>query len=117
MLNNFLHYFLYSSVVLVYGIGIDRAVELCEKPGHLLLRGVKILITVCSTVVLSYLLTTALFVPAGLMELYPFVVVLIYIGISVFIEALIRITARVRTSDFGLSLMYAFLALSESVSL
>lgn len=116
-LSNLACYLIYSSVVMVYGIGLNRAVVISRSPSHLILSAIKILITVTCTSVLSYLLVTFLLLPADLAELYPFVAVLIYTTLSVFIEAIIRITAKVSTSEFGISILFVFLALAESCSL
>lgn len=117
MLNNILYYMVYTSSVLIYGIGINRAVIYCDKMEHLLLKSFKLILTVETTSVLSYLVMTKLLLPANVTEMYPFIAVLIYVAIAVFIEAIIRITARTSTAEFGISFMYVLLALNESISL
>ena len=117
MLSNILYYIIYTSSVLIYGIGINRAVVYSENPDHLLIKGIKLVLTVEATSVLSFLVTRSLLIPANVTEMYPFVAVLIYTAIAVFIEAIIRITARISTAEFGISFMYVILALNESTTI
>jgi len=116
MISNLFYYILYTSAVLIYGIGINRATVVCEKPEHIVLFAVKMLISVCSASVLTYLLIVNLFVPVHLAEIYPFIAVLIFSAISVFIESLVRITAKTSTAEFALSLLSVLISVNESTS-
>ena len=116
MINTILYYVFFSSVVLVYGIGIQRSVTLSKKKHDLLLKAVKMLICVSSTSALSYMLVYWLLVPLDLAELYPFVVILFFLAISVFIEAIIRITAKISAVESGVAIIFIFIALTESTS-
>ena len=117
MISDFFYYALYTSAILVYGLGINRATVISEKPQHAFLFFVKMVLTVCISSVLTYLVDTALLQPAHLAELYPFAGVLIFILITVFIESLIRITAKVSVADFGVSLLCILLSVNECTSL
>lgn len=117
MIAIFFYYVFYASAVFIYGAGIDRAVSLVDKRRHLALKASKMIICTSSTSALSYLFVNGLLVPADLGELYPFAVVLIFSAISVFTEAIIRITAKVNAAEFGVTLLFIFIALSESASL
>lgn len=108
---------IYSSAVLVYGIGINRATVVCEKSDHLVVFFVKMLITVSSSAALVYVTVEHLLLPADLTELYPFATVLIFSAISVLIEAIIRITARTSAAEFAVSLLCIILAVNESTSI
>ena len=116
MINTIFYYVFFSSVVLVYGIGIQRSVTLSKKKHDLLLKAVKMLICVSSTSALSYMLVYWLLVPLNLAELYPFVVILFFLAISVFIEAIIRITAKISAVESGVAIIFIFIALTESTS-
>ncbi|MCR5606130.1 MAG: hypothetical protein K6F69_04860 [Treponema sp.] len=117
MINNMLYYILYTSAVLFYGIGLNRAAVLCQNMKGHVLKAVKSLITVTSSSVLTYLLCDVLLVPYGLSEVYPFVAALIFISISVFCESLIRITARVSAAEFSISLLSILLSVNEGCNL
>lgn len=114
---SFFYYVFYASVVFIYGVGIDRAVSLSVKRRHLALKASKMIICTSSTSALSYLFVNGLLVSADLGELYPFAVILIFSAISVFTEAIIRITAKISAAEFGITLLFIFIALSESSSL
>ena len=117
MFSIFFYYISYASIVLVYGIGIERAVFLSGNKNPLWLKAIKMLITASSVSALSYLFANSLLVPADLAELYPFAVILIFIPVSVFIEAIIRITTKISAVEFSISLLFIFVGLTESVSL
>ena len=117
MLSTFFYYFIYTSVILVYGIGINKATILSEKPSEIFVEGLKMFLSVVSSAVLTYLITVSLLHRLGLMELYPFVSVLIYIIISIFIETFVRITANRNASNFGVPVLCIILAVGESSTL
>ncbi|MCH5290944.1 MAG: hypothetical protein J1D88_04170 [Treponema sp.] len=117
MLNNMAYYCLYTSVVLVYGIGINRATVLCVNSRHLVLYAIKMLLSVSATATLVYLIAVHLLIPVRLLELFPFVAVLIFAVIAMFIESIVRITARTNASEFGVSMLCILLSVNESTSL
>ena len=117
MMADFLYYALYTSAVLVYGIGINKATVLCEKPRNVILYLIKMIITVVTSSVLSYLATVYLLVPVHCTEIFPFACVLIFSVISVFVEALVRITAKTSAAEFAVSMLCVILAVNESSSL
>lgn len=116
MISTMLYYIFFSSVVLVYGIGVERSITLSKKSHDIMLKALKMMICVSSTSSLSYLITNGILVPSDLAELYPFVVVLFFLAISVFVEAIIRITSRISAVESGIALMFTFVGLSESTS-
>ncbi len=117
MLRDFFFYALYSSAVLVYGIGLNRAVLMSKKPRFLIWDCIKMLIAVSSSVSLSYIIVSKCLCNVGLAELYPFVAVLIFSAISVFIEAIVRITAKISMAEYTVSMLSILLSLNESLSL
>lgn len=114
MIATFFYYIFFSSVLLIYGIGIERSVTLSKKKHDILIKAVKMLICVSSTSALSYLIVNGVLIPADLGELYPFIVILFFLAISVFIEAIIRITIKISAVESGISLMFIFIGLTES---
>jgi Na+-translocating ferredoxin:NAD+ oxidoreductase RnfA subunit len=117
MMGLFFYYAFFSSVVFVYGIGLDRASLLSKKRRNLGLKIAKMILCVSSTSALSYLFVNGLLVPADLGELFPFAAVLIFAVISVFVEAIIRITTKISGAEFGASILFILLSLAESSSL
>ena len=117
MVSNLLYYVLYASAVVVYGIGLERESSLSRTPRYLVLDGLKMLITVSATSTLSYLVISRLLVPHGLAELFPFICVLVFAMISVFVESIIRITARISMAEYTVSILCVLLGVNESVSL
>lgn len=117
MLSVLFYYISYASIVLVYGIGMERAVFLSGNKGPLFIKAMKMLITASSVSALSYLFVNLLLVPNELSELYPFAVLLIFIPVSVFIEAIVRITTKTSAVEFSISILFIFIGLTESASL
>lgn len=117
MISDIMYYFMYTSAVLIYGIGINRTTVVCQKPENILLYFVKMLITVSTSTALVFLLTKSLLVPVGICELYPFITVLVFSAISVFIESLIRITSKTTAAEFAVSLLCVLLAVNEGSSI
>jgi len=117
MISSFFYYVLYSSAILVYGIGINKANMLTETTSTVLIEGLKMILSVVGTATLTYLISYSLLLPVNLMELYPFVAVLIFAFISIIIESFVRITAKKNTAGYGVSVLCVLLAVSESTSL
>ena len=116
MIGSLFYYIFYSSVVLIYGIGIERSFFLSKKKHDIFIKMTKMILCVSSTSALSYLIVNWLLVPSDLAELYPFVVILLFLAISVFIEAIIRITARISAVESGIAIMFVLIGLTESNS-
>lgn len=117
MISTILYYIMYSSAVLIYGIGIERTAVLCRKKNNLFLVFIKMLISVVSTAVISFWFVNGILVPAGLHELFPLFVLLLFLALSVFTEAIIRITAKISACEFGISVVFIFLGLTEATSI
>ncbi len=117
ILYNFFYYLICASAVLFYGIGINRAVLLSRKPKHLVADCIKMLITVESSATLSYLILSKALVKADLAELAPFVAVMIFSVISVFVEATVRIITRKSMAEYTVSILCIILSLMESFTL
>ena len=116
-INDIFYYLFYSSVILIYGIGINRATLLCENPENMFLKFIKMLISVCGTAVITYIIVSKILIKRNLAELFPLVAIFVYSCISIFLEALIRLTAKKNTADFAVSFLITLLAVNESNSL
>lgn len=117
MLENILNYLFFTSVVLIYGVGIEKTVLPKIKFSEHILKSIKLLLSVCSCCALSYIFCYRLLFKFNLFELAPFVTVIIFCVFSIFIELIFRITAKFSAADFGLSFIIILIALTESFSL
>lgn len=117
MLFTFFHYFIFSSSVLLYGIGFNSVTILSDKIRLLRLSLIKALLTILLTTISSWAVCYTFLIPLNICELYPFVVILIFLGISIFFETIIRITTDDSAADFNLTLLIIILAMNESLSM
>lgn len=117
MLSSFFYYAFYASAVLIYGVGFERSISLSQEKRGAKLKAVKMFICVSSSSALSHLFVSGFLVPADLAELYPFATFLIFVSISLFVESIIRITAKTNASEFSVALLSVFIGLTESSSI
>lgn len=111
MISTILHYVIFCSSVLICGVGLCRSVT---GNGTSPIMVGKCAIVVFCSVCLSYVIVRYLLVPAQLISLMPLVVLLVYIVCSVFVEALVRITAEISTAEFSIGYLTVLLTLFES---
>ena len=112
MIYTIIYYAFFSSAVLFYGIGLNRS-TLIPSSSEVLGTLFKMLASILATTVLSWLFIQNILIPLGLAELYPLVSLLIFLGITIFFETLIRITAKTVTAEFHISYLIVLLALNE----
>ena len=117
MLSDILYYFVYASAVLLYGVGLDRVVVLSPKPSHGVLACLKMLLSVSASSAISYLINCYLLVPVHLTDLAPFFAVLVFVLIAVFIEIIIRISAKNSVAECCVSFLCVLLGLTEGSSI
>lgn len=111
MISTILHYMIFASSVLICGVGLCRAVTDTKTS---LIRLVKCAIVVFCCVCLSYVIVKHMLCPANLVSLTGFVALLVFIVCSVFVEALVRITAEISTAEFSVGYLTVLLTLFES---
>lgn len=111
-----LYYTLFASSVLIYGVGINRIVEVGITKISSILYYVKAIITILSTSMLTWLISNFILLPLGLVELFPLIAFLIFILINTFIEALIRLTTGKSSTEFIVSFLIILLSVYESVT-
>lgn len=112
-----LYYSLFSSVVLIYGVGLNKIAEIGIAKFKETIFYVKCAIAIISSAVISWLITCYLLVPLKITELYPLVCFIVYAAISTFLGGIIRLTTGRTTSEFAVSYLVILLAISESSSL
>lgn len=112
-----LYYTIFSSAVLIYGVGLSRFVELPVTKFRSFLFYLKAMVSIIATSLLSWIVTKNIFMPLGILELFPFIAFLIFIGLNAFLEALIRITTGTSTVEFSVSFIIIILSIIESTSI
>ena len=116
MIYTVFYYTFFSSAVLFYGIGMNRC-TLIPSFTRTLSTLFKMLASIIATTVLSWFFIQKILVPLNFAELYPFVALLIFLGITIFFETIIRITSKIVTAEFNISYLIVILALNESTSI
>ena len=115
--HTFLYYSLFSSVVLLYGIGLNKIAEIgivkFQKP----IFYIKSSLSIVSSAVISWLITYYLLVPLTITELYPLVCFIVLACISTFLGGIIRLTTGNSTAEFAVSYLLVLLSIAESSSL
>lgn len=114
MIHNIFYYFIFTSAVLIYGIGINRATIICENPKNIFIYFFKMIITVCPSSVLTFIFVSKVLIPVNLVEMFPLIAILIFALISIFIEIIIRITAKTDAAELSVSFLFLLLAVNES---
>lgn len=112
-----LFYTLLSSSVFVYGIGLTRLTFYSQSPRLYFIKLFKLLCTVAAASSLSYFFSVNLLCKNNLQELFPFITLLIFITVSVFIEIILRLCTRTSTAEFAISFLSVLLAMAESNSM
>ena len=116
-LDTFLYYSLFTSVVLIYGIGLNKIAEIGIVKFKETFFYVKCAVTIVSSAVISWLITHYLLVPLKITELYPLICFIVYACISTFLGGIIRLTTGQITSEFSVSYLIILLSIAESSSL
>lgn len=117
MLFTVLYYIFFASAVALYGVGLNSATIICDSYNKISALLVKTLLTILSSSCLSWLFVNFVLIPLDLTELYPFFSLMIFLIISFFFEALMRIVTKQVTSDFSFSFMILLLAINESLNI
>lgn len=116
MLSNLFYYVFFSSAILVYGIGMHKAIMKSRKPKNMAMEFCKFMITVVLSSLLVYLITVQL-VKINFGELCPFIAVLVVSLINVFLEMVVKISSRTSILDSAVELMCVVIGVMESVSI
>lgn len=117
LLNSFVFYILFCSSVLIYGIGFNRESVMCDYPKPVLFTAIKSYACVIISFLICYSLNKSLLIPLGIVEIYPFIALLIYVIITVFFELLIQITTKKSAAEFAISFLTVLLSLNEGITI
>lgn len=112
-----LYYSLISSVVLIYGIGLNKIAEIGIVKFKEVIFYIKCAISIISSSVISWLITYYLLVPLKITELYSLICFIVYACISTFLGSIIRLTTGRTTAEFAVSYLVILLSIAESSSL
>lgn len=116
-IDTFLYYTLFASAVVIYGIGINTVAEIGIYKMNQVTYFFKVIVSIFSSAVLTWIVTTTILTPLKLIELYPLVAFLIFICLNAFLEGLIRLTTGISSSEFIVSYLVVLLSISESTSI
>ncbi len=117
MISNFFYYVFFASAVFIYGIGVNRSLTISEHPRKFFKGCIKLIISVSASTALTYLVLSKILMRASLTEVYPFVAVLIFSSISIFIESVVRITSKNSMSEYAVAVLSVLLGINESISI
>ena len=116
-ISTFLYYICFASIVLIYGIGLNKTSEIEDFLNKRILYVIKIIVSIFISSVLSWIVTSTILEPLHLSEIYPIICFLIFICINIFMESLIRLTSKSSTTEFIFSYLTVVLSVSESSSI
>ena len=108
----FLYYSLFSSIVLIYGIGLNKIAEIGIVKFKEPIFYIKCSISIVSSSVISWLITYYLLVPLTITELYPLVCFIVFACISTFLGGITRLTTGNSTSEFAVSYLLIIIPFS-----
>ncbi len=117
MISTFLFYTIFSSVILIYGVGLNTATIVCDSFKSLALPVVKVVSAILGSSAVSWAAVKYILVPLGITAIYPLVAILVFFSISVFLEVLIRIVTGRVASEYNFSFLIVILSLNESVGI
>lgn len=115
-INTILYYTFFSSAVIFYGIGLSRLGESGIVKFPPVLFFVKMIITVFASAALSWVISNKLLLKLNILEMYPIIIFLILIVLNTFLECFVRLVSNKTTTEFLISYMIVFLAVTESVT-
>lgn len=113
----FLHYTIFASVVLLYGVGLNKVSEIGTVKFKEVIFYIKCALSILSSAVVSWLLINYLLVPLKITELYPLVCFIVFACISSFLGAIINLTTGQSTAEFSICYLIILLSIAESSSL
>lgn len=116
LLNTFLYYVCFASVVLIHGVGTNKVIDLNLLKLRNVTYCIKIIVSIMVSSIICWFVTKGILVPLKMVELYPLVCFMIYICINTFAEALIRLTTSKSATEFIFSYLVIIISISESTS-
>ena len=116
-LDSFLYYTVFASAVLIYGIGINKTVDIGITKFEDFSFYVKSVVVIALSSIASWLMTHYILVTVNLIELYPIVTFIVFACISSLAGEIISLKKNTSGSEFAVSFLITLLSVSESTSL
>lgn len=116
-LQTFLYYTFFSSIVLIYGIGLNSIAEIGISKSNSLMFFIKAIMTILCTSMISWVIISKILVPLKLVELFPIIAFIIFTCVNSLFEGVIRIVTGKSSSEFIVSFLIVILSLSESTNI
>lgn len=110
-------YLIYSSAVLVYGIGLKRIIVFSLKPKKVLFQMLRMIITVIFSVFVCRGISMLFLVPARLQELFPFVCVIFTYLFSLVTEKLFEYLLHIEVKEFSITICSVIIAVNEGLTM
>ncbi|MDR1786243.1 MAG: hypothetical protein LBR23_07295 [Spirochaetaceae bacterium] len=117
MFNTILHYLVFSSAALIYGIGFERILLRPKSNRVFMLNFLKSSLSALGTVILVFSFARAFLIPCGMGELTPLIAIVIFMLLAVLFEAVIAVIAKQSAQEFIAPFLCVLLALWESGNL
>ena len=111
ILNTFLYYILFASIVLIYGIGINKISEFGISKNLNFIFYVKSILTVYATTLISWEITQKILLPLKIIELAPLIIFLVFICLNSFFQAIIMIITGKKSTEFSVTYLIILLIL------
>ena len=107
-INSIIYYTLFSSAVLVYGIGLNKIAEIGIVKFKEPLFYTKCAVSILASSVISWLIIYYILVPLKITELFPLICFIVYSCISTFLGCMIQLTTGEYTAEFSVSYLMKF---------
>lgn len=117
MISTAAYYVFIASAVLVYGIGLNTVAVTLDSMRGICFSLAKILFTVLSSAILTWLITKYILSPLNAAELYPLFSLIILFLIFLLIDFVIKIKNKGKEFEFSVSFLILVLTVNECISL
>ena len=114
MIETILFYTIFSSVILIYGIGLHTSTVVCGSVKKLYVPALKAFSIVIFSSAMTWLFIKFVLVPLAITGVYPLVASLFFFSISILIEKLFRSKTNDKDTDFNFLFLVTVLVLNES---
>ena len=112
-----MYYAFIASAVLVYGIGLNTVAVTLDSMHVICFSLAKILFTVLTSAILTWLITKYILSPLNAAELYPLLSLIILFLIFIFVDFAIKIKNKGKEFEFSVSFLILILTVNECISL
>lgn len=102
---------------MLYGIGMNRSLILCDSIHRMAVPVVKMIFTVLVSSIITWVIIENLLIPLKLVDMYPFVASLVFLVVSMLFELIVRMITQKSASEFIVSFLMVMLCINESLNL